>query len=78
MRQHHLFLAPEITLFSKASTVVVVVVVVTLAALRLFCLAMYVPFGGEEKAGFGAQPRDSDAILPCPRDISNNIEVFGA
>ena len=56
MRQLHLFLAPEITLFSKASTVVVVVVVVTLAALRLICLDMYVPLGGEEKAGFGAQP----------------------
>ena len=41
-------------------------------------LYVYVPLGGEEKAGFGAQPRDSDAILPCPGDISNNIRRFGA
>ena len=34
--------------------------------------------GGEEKAGFGAQPRDSDAILPSPGDISNNVRCFGA
>ena len=34
--------------------------------------------GGEEKAGFGAQPRDSDTILPCPGDISNNIGHVGA
>ena len=33
---------------------------------------------GEEKAGFGAQPRDFDAILPCPGDINNNTEHFGA
>ena len=33
---------------------------------------------GEEKAEFGAQPRDFDAILPCPGDISNNFGVFGA
>ena len=33
---------------------------------------------GEEKAGFGAQPRDSDAILPSPGDISNNVRCFGA
>ena len=34
--------------------------------------------GGEEKAGFGAQPRDFDTILPCPGDISNNIRGCGA
>ena len=34
--------------------------------------------GGEEKAGFGAQPRDFDTILPCPGNISNNIKGFGA
>ena len=34
--------------------------------------------GGEEKAGFGAQPRDFDAMLPCPGDISNNIGGFAA
>ena len=27
---------------------------------------------------FGAKPRDFDAILPCPRDNSNNIGRFGA
>ena len=39
---------------------------------------MYRPLGGEEKAGFGAQPRDFDTILPCPGDISNNIGHVGA
>ena len=34
--------------------------------------------GGEEKAGFGAQPRVFDTILPCPGDISNNIGHVGA
>ena len=34
--------------------------------------------GGEEKAGFGAQPREFDTRLPCPGDISNNIKGFGA
>ena len=34
--------------------------------------------GGEEKAGFGAQPQDFVTILRCPGDISNNIKGFGA
>ena len=41
-------------------------------------LYVYRPLGGEEKAGFGAQPRDFDTILPCSGDISNNIKGFGA